>query len=175
MSNIKNGGEMKFSAFLQQIQSCANQKLYYVAIMTSLAVPDIGGAIDSNDGKANKKKYINWFDGYAAPKFIPSGRNLTGEECYYLRCSMVHQGRVQPTKLKRYSDIILCEFPQSDAPINPLFLTTKNVLLIEPKTFINNIVNAAYDWLEEKYDDEHFKVNTEKLLTIFSLSFPDVP
>ena len=62
MNNAMNEGEIQFSALLEQVEKSLRQKLYYVAIMTSLVIPDIGGAIDSENGKANRKKYVSWFD-----------------------------------------------------------------------------------------------------------------
>ncbi len=171
MANLPNEGEVKFSALLEQIEKCVNQKLYYVGIMACLAIPDIGGAIDSNDGKATQKTYEEWFDKYAAPKYQGIGGNLlTGKECYFLRCSMLHQGKAQHKGLK-YSEVIFSEIPQTISPVNPLFLTKSKILLIEPKTFCTNMVYAAYDWLEVAHDNALFKKNTDKFMTLFSLSF----
>ncbi len=176
MISAENEGEIKFNTLLEQIEKCVNQKLYYVAIVASLAIPDIGGAIDSNNGKATSLKYQGWFDKYAAPKYQGIGENhLTGEECWSLRCSMIHQGKAQNKAFKKYSDIIFSEIPQIDSRVNPLFLTKSKILLVEPKTFCNNMVYAAYDWLEVVYNNELFKKNTDKFMTLFSLSFPDLP
>lgn len=175
MESDENEGEIKFSALLEQIERCVSQKLYYVAVMASLAIPDIGGAIDSNDGQASQSKYEGWFDEYVAPKYKGISRQcLYGKECYFLRCSMLHQGKMQHKALK-YSDIIIGEVPQTSTPFNPLFLNKSKILFIEPKTFCNNMVFAAYDWLEKVQKCEHFKKNTKNLMALFSLSFPGLP
>lgn len=176
MASIENEGELKFGALLEQIEKCVSQKLFYVAIMACLAIPDIGGAIDSDDGEATQKKYEEWFDKYAFPKYRGIGENrLTGKECYFLRCSMLHQGKAQHKALKKYSDIIFSEIPQTNSPVNPLFLSKTKILLVEPKTFCNNMVYAAYDWLEVVHNNGLFKKNTDKFMTLFSLSFPELP
>ena len=173
MSNIENEGEIKFTALLEQVEKCVSQKLYYVAIMACLAIPDIGGAIDSGDGEASSKTYKRWFDKYAVPKYQGIGGELTGKECYFLRCSMLHQGKAKHRGLK-YSDIIFSEFTQTSSPVNPLYLTKSKVLLVEPKTFCTNMVYAAYDWLEVVHNNVLFKNNTDKFMTLFSVSFPDL-
>jgi hypothetical protein len=43
MDNLENEGELRFTALLEQIESCIEQDLLSVAIMTSLAIPDIAG------------------------------------------------------------------------------------------------------------------------------------
>ena len=175
MNGVENAGEIKFIALLEQIEKCVNLELYYVAIMACLAIPDIAGAVESCNGRANGAKYESWFDKYAAPKYQVCGENLlTGVVCYSLRCSMLHQGKIAHKQVEKYSDIIFCEISQTDSLFNPYLLTNKKVLLIEPKTFCHNMVCAAYDWLEIAHNNELFKKNTNKFMTSYSLSFPDL-
>ncbi len=88
---------------------------------------------------------------------------------------MLHQGKAQHKAFKKYSDIIFSEIPQTNAPVNPLFLTNTKILLVEPRTFCNNMIYAAYDWLEIVHNNGLFKKNTDKFMTLFSLSFPELP
>lgn len=166
MNNAENEGEIQFSALLEQIETCLQQKLYYVAIMTSLVVPDIAGAIDSDNSGTVQKRYATWFDKYVKPRY--TGKiNLTGDECYYLRCSMLHHGKTRHNKIK----VVFMRFPQSNSPVNPLSLDNNQGLLVEPHTFCNNMIYAAYNWLEVVHDDDLFKKNMENFMTLYSLSF----
>ncbi len=47
---------------LSQIQGAVNGHAYYLALYASLTVPDICGAMESDDGQATKSKYIAWFE-----------------------------------------------------------------------------------------------------------------
>ncbi len=67
---------------LDQIRRASSAQLYYVALFTALALPDICGALESDDGHANKKRYIDWCDRYLMPKY---GDGFTGADCYYFR------------------------------------------------------------------------------------------
>ncbi len=64
--------------------------LYFVALLGVLAIPDICGALASNDGKASGSKYKQWL------------RDNVPEEAadadliYGLRCSLLHQGQAHP-------------------------------------------------------------------------------
>ena len=171
---IKNNeGEIKFSAFLEQIEKAGSQRLYYVAIMASLTIPDIGRIIKSSNGEMKRKSYADWFNEYAAPKYRGiGGLCLTGKDCYLLRCSMIHQGKTQHNALQEYTTISFCDFPQSNAPTNPIFLPEDKSLIIEPKTFCSNMVFAAYDWLEVIHNDANFEENMKTFMPFFTLSFP---
>jgi len=170
MNSTENEGEIQFSALLEQIELCLQQRLYYVAIMASLVIPDIGGAIDSDNRGTIQKRYATWFDKYVRPRYA-GDLNLTGDECYYLRCSMLHQG-----KTKHDSDkikVAFMSFPQSNSAGIPLVRHNDLGVLVEPQTFCNNMIYAAYNWLEVVHDDDRFKKNMKNFMTLYSLSFTD--
>ncbi len=71
-------------------------KAYYPALITAVSIPDICAGLESN-GNADSAKYVKWFDNNAAKYFDTL---LDGAMAYYLRCSVVHKGRLSHTKLK---------------------------------------------------------------------------
>lgn len=168
MNNTENKGEIQICAFLSQIDECVKKGFYYVAIMASLVIPDIGGAIDSDNGSANKTKYAGWFNKYVQPRYI-GDLKLTGDECFYLRCSMLHQGKTKhdADKIK----VAFTNFPQVIPPVTPLFRHNSLGLLIDPRTFCYNMIYGAYCWLEVVHDDDCFKKNIENFISFYSLSF----
>ena len=86
---------------IQQIRNANRGGLYYVALFSALALPDICAALESNDGQASKDKFIAWFDAHVTPRY---NGFLDGETCYNFRCSMLHQGSTQHPR-GRYSRI----------------------------------------------------------------------
>lgn len=50
---------------LKEIERALDAKLYYLALQVSLTLPDICAALQSDDGRASKSKYIAWYDTYA--------------------------------------------------------------------------------------------------------------
>src|SRR5690625_1158889 len=142
MDNLENEGELRFTELLEQIRICLKNDFLSVAIMTSLAIPDIAGAINSKNGKANKTKYACWFNEFCKPKFqFSGGFCLNGDDCYYLRCSVLHQGKAEHQKLSAFSDIILCRIPQASDTGSPISLIKDDILLIEPKFFCNRMIS----------------------------------
>ena len=48
--------------FLVQIRKGLDVNLYLLAIFSALAIPDICGAMGSENGEASAEKYKTWFD-----------------------------------------------------------------------------------------------------------------
>lgn len=170
-----NDSEQKFSALLEQVQKCVDQKLFLVATMTALTIPAICGDFLPEKNAKDQQKYQAWFDKWVSPKyskfehFTFYEQILTGENVYYLRCAMLHQGK---TEHRKTGKVIFSEFPQSPAGLVPPFLLTDfGILVIEPVTFCTHMISAAYDWLDYILQNEYFEKEMESFMTLYSLSF----
>ncbi|WBV72395.1 hypothetical protein PGH42_05345 [Legionella pneumophila] len=62
--------------FLDQISKGIEANLYYLALFASLSIPDICGALGSENGKSRRDKYINWFNENVGN---PKNYNLSGK------------------------------------------------------------------------------------------------
>ena len=140
---------------LNQIRVGLDNNLYYLSLFASLAVPDICGALTTENGIATKEGYIKWFDINVAQ---PNGYFLTGIDCYYFRCSMVHQGTTQHLS-SLFQRIIFAE------PGNTTNIFHNNIILnalnIDVVIFCNDIIDSAIKWFEAVQDDPNFKKNYE--------------
>lgn len=130
---------------LNQIRAANEAGLYYVALFSALAIPDICGALESQDGTANGQRYRAWFDRWVAPKYsFFGGTSLTGEVCYYYRCAALHQGRATHQKMQ-YSRIIFVE------PGSHGIMMHNNVmndaLNIDVRRFCEDVISSCEDWL----------------------------
>lgn len=54
---------------LGQIRTGLEANLYYLSLFVTLCVPSMCGAMDSEDGRDNGKRYIAWFNKYVAYKY----------------------------------------------------------------------------------------------------------
>jgi hypothetical protein len=78
--------------FISQIRAASAGGLYYLALFGALAIPDIFGALGSENGKASGPKYRAWVE-----ENVPGqGQAKQAAELYGLRCSLMHQGRTIP-------------------------------------------------------------------------------
>jgi len=135
---------------LKQIKTGLDHNLYYLSLFTSLAIPDICGALTTTNGVATKDKYIEWFNINVGK---PKQYFLTGEDCYYFRCSMIHQGRMQHVN-SSFQRILFVE-PRSTINTfhNNIILKSLNIDLV---IFCNDIVESCTKWLETIKNDLNF-------------------
>ncbi|TET31968.1 MAG: hypothetical protein E3J72_20970 [Planctomycetota bacterium] len=155
-------------SLLNQIEKALKSDLYYVALFVSLSIPDICGALESDNGEADRKKYMQWFDKYVAPKYyrpsspaVSAEQMLTGEDCYHFRCSALHQGSSQKNG-SRYSRYIFLPRPvQNFAGHCNVF---NNAFHININTFCMDITESARKWLEEQEGTDTFKKNYNKMM-----------
>ena len=125
---------------IQQIRAANQVGLYYAALFSALAVPDICAALESADGKASKDKFVAWFNAYVAPRY---NGFLDGESCYYFRCSMLHQGSTQHPS-GRYSRILFVEPGNSGMVLHNNILN--DALNIDVRIFCEDICAATESW-----------------------------
>lgn len=99
---------------IDQIEASLGSGLYFLSLYTALTIPDIAGALSSENGAASGAKYAAWFEDWVRPRFFetvlasvrlehrqyvqPIENPLTGEDCYRFRCSLLHQGSSQHRK-----------------------------------------------------------------------------
>lgn len=133
--------------FLQQIEKALEQNLYYLALQATLTLPDICSSLLSNNPTTRKvgEEYKNWYNNN-----FSSSVNLSAEDCYYFRCSMLHQFQTQHNKsnIKRIM-FIEPNHPASDMLYNISFQTTedeKMSLNIKLKDFCEDMISSVRYW-----------------------------
>jgi hypothetical protein len=143
---------------LEQIKLGLNNNLYYLSLFAALAIPDICGAIDSDNGEANPDKYKDWFGRYVGDKYEGC---LTAEDCYLFRCSLLHQGSTQHPK-SGYSRIL---FVEPSATTNIFHCNIMNdALNIDVRIFCHDIIEGAKVWLQQHEETELYKKNYGKFI-----------
>lgn len=142
---------------LEQIEQAVNSGSYMVGLYVALALPDICGALESNNGRATGNRYQAWFNKWVAPKYDGA---LTGEQCYAYRCGVLHQGRSKHEKLG-YSRIFFLE-------PNPRFRFHRNIMNdaynLDLVTFCNDITSSVREWLASVQDNQNFIKNYEHFM-----------
>ncbi|MCH8208557.1 MAG: hypothetical protein IIA62_05835 [Nitrospinae bacterium] len=144
--------------FLTQVKKGLDENLYLLSLFSALAVPDICGAMSSEDGEANAEKYEVWFDKYVAPKYSDF---LSGKDCYFFRCSLLHQGSSQHPR-SNYKRVL---FVEPSATTNVFHNNIVNdALNIDVRVFCNDIISGAEKWLGENEETKLFKKNYDKFM-----------
>jgi len=85
---MKTAGPLE--PLLDEVNVALSNGLYYLAVMLSLSLPDICAALERPDGRTNSEYYKKWYDKHLADKFD----HLSADDCYSLRCGVLHQGKI---------------------------------------------------------------------------------
>jgi hypothetical protein len=160
---------------LSQIETSLNAQLYYLSLFGALSIPDIGGALDSDDGGATGQKYAEWYDKWARPRFVDTLRAarpdmlpylttlpenpMTGDACYRFRCSLLHQGSSQHPK-SPFDRIVFVEPHTANVILHYNILN--RTLTIDLKAFCLEIVAGARVWLDSVEASARYLANYSK-------------
>ena len=144
---------------LAQIRAANEGGLYYAALFPALSLPDICGALEASDGIATRPRYADWFDRHVASKYKGF---LTGQDCYYFRCSLLHQTSAQPGRGK-YSRILFVEPGTTSNVFHNNIM--HDALNIDVQIFCEDIVSAVEVWLPGAHQLPFFATNLGRCVT----------
>ena len=127
---------------LQQIEKALNYNLYYIALQTTLTLPDICSALISAtpENRYVKQDYIDWYSNNFHFDYF-----LTPEDCYYFRCANVHQAKTTHHRLG-YSRILFLEPRVAPIIMNNCIL--EDALCIDINTFCKDMILSVRNWLD---------------------------
>ena len=140
------------------IRHCLATENYYGALFLTLVVPSVCGALESADGKDSKTKYATWFDRYVF------NLQLTGEDCYKLRCTVLHQA----TTLQRNAPFrrVIFTFPTQGGNVfhnNVL----NDALNLDIPRFCDEVLSGVDRWLLATRGDQSVTQNEETMLKVY--------
>lgn len=145
--------------FLEQIEASCKIGHFYMALFCCLALPDICGAISSEDGIAKGQRYKDWFDAFVAPNY---GGNLDGSNCYAFRCAALHQGKSKHKNLGYARIVFLVSTDINQACMHNNVLN--DALNLDLREFCHDIVAAVRTWMRCEQANPAFKRNMAAFL-----------
>lgn len=156
-------------SLIEQARQAADSRAYFLSLFAALTLPDICAAMSSSDGRTNGKRYAAWFDEFVADRYtVGPDRtpSLSGEDCYYYRCSVLHQGSSQNAK-STYSRIL---FVEPGATTNVLHNNVMNdALNLDVRIFCHDMLDGVERWLEIAEQTPEYKANYGR----FMQRYPD--
>lgn len=145
--------------FLEQIEASCKIGHFYLALFCCLALPDICGAISSDDGIANGQRYKDWFDAYVAPSY---GGSFDGGNCYAFRCAALHQGRSDHKNLGYTRIVFLVPTGTNQSRMHNNVLN--DALNLDVTEFCHDIVGAVRTWMRREASNPAFQRNMATFL-----------
>jgi hypothetical protein len=167
---------IEISSILDEIDKAIEAKLYYLAIVVALSVPDICACLEFDPDEpswADKKTYSKWCD-----------ENITfdsvaGIDLYYIRSGVIHRGHfhhqksrfnrimfIGPESAFKAHDIMLTVNPGSSfggIDVKDLRLEGK-VLMFDVLRFCGTVSDAARKWSIAKKNDSNVQRNLPLLV-----------
>lgn len=139
--------------FIAQIRAASGAGLYYLALFGALAIPDIFGALGSDNGRASGPKYKAWVEAN-----VP-GQAKEAAELYGLRCSLMHQGRALP----HGSHLPIAFMAPGAGQLHNLSTVVgdSQVGWISIEALVHELTDAAEQWLEQFGETQTVQRNIE--------------
>jgi hypothetical protein len=144
---------------LDEIKKACQMRLYYLAVMLCLALPDICAALESPDGQTSERKYRAW-----VKQWLPSvyEEYLTPQDMYRLRCGVLHQGRMGHPGL-RYTRVAFSV--QGLYHLNFLPSEAKpEILNLSAGLFCKDVVESVEKWYAAKEKNAVVRANISRLV-----------
>jgi hypothetical protein len=151
---------------LQEIMGAFHAQLFFLALMQSLTIPDICGALGTEGGRAGPKQYKAWYEKYVWTKFIL----LDPDDCYSLRCGIVHQAQMKiPGKqYKRISFFM----PIWGAQLRITMADLADTLALNMVDFCEAIDAGARKWFKDEMHNPIVQANIPHLFGPRRISDP---
>jgi hypothetical protein len=148
-----------------EIEHALSFGLHYLAIIGTLTLPDICGALESFDGRATGSNYKAWWDQWMSSQYP----KLTSTDLYSMRCGVLHQGRLGHPNCQ-YARIIFTA-PKAGTPSGSAPMLHNNIfndaLNLDADEFCRDMIKAVLDWYFAKQTDVHVQANFPHLVRLY--------
>jgi len=149
--------------FTDAIRKSVQDENWFAALFLALCLPDICGSLETPEENVGVR-YKRWFNSNLATKYEPM---FSANDCYYFRCSCLHQGLETHASLA-YEKIHFIPPP----PRNSIVHLNKfnNVLQMQIDIFCEDIANAVDNWYESiANNDEVILSRINSLIKIYDI------
>ncbi len=164
---------MKF--LINAIENSLRSKNYYGALFLTLMAPDICGY--AQDPKIDSsKRYVDWFNTYLSKKYQHRiGANhkehifLSGEDCYALRCSLLHEGRsgVSHQRIRQaLDDFTFVVSVKNYMHCNYSSKSGHNALQLDVETFCKDMLDGVRKWHQDVRTNSGVAQRLSEMITI---------
>jgi len=155
--------------YLDSITKSLESKNWYAALFIALTIPDICGALEHPNEKSGTR-YVNWYNKYMLPKYssiILQHVFLSGDDCYALRCSLLHEGTGDIEKQKISKTLESVHFNKPSDKGGRLHCNQRNnVLQLQVDVFCNDFISAVHQWLSDVQGDAGILARMQSLSKI---------
>ncbi len=159
--------------FIEAVRKALKDKNWYGALFISLTLPDICGKVE-NPNLLSEKRYKDWFSKYMSAKYVHGDRIfLSSDDCYALRCALLHEGSDDITgqKSRKTLEKFLfmtpgshCDYMQ-DNYVNGQRVKTSLQLRVDK--FCEDICDSVEQWLKDTSTDTAIMNRVHETIKIY--------
>ncbi len=154
------------------VKASLKDKNWYGALFIALALPDICGKMDGKIS-GSQARYVVWFDKYLKKEYTrqvdPDYREivfLSGEDCYALRCAMLHEGSDEVSGQRCRDVLNKIKFTTDMSHLNRIDAGDHCTLQLQVFEFCEEILNGVAQWLIDVLPDQGVQ---EKMLQMVKI------
>lgn len=159
---------------INAVQISLQNKNWYAALFVAIALPDICSKLECPESTRTQGRYVTWFNRYLSDKYIHEvGADhqkhifLTGEDCYALRCSYLHEGVDEIGHQQCQKVLDKFAFLAEKMSHNNYFDNDgKPVLQLNVEIFCKEICSAVKKWMDDVSTDKEIQKRISKMLKI---------
>ena len=141
---------------ISDIEQALSHKLHYLALMVAVTLPDICAALETKTGASDGGLYRKWYKKHLKQKM----GYLSPNDCYSLRCGVLHQGRMGVAN----QDFARVIFTIPETPVRMKSCIANDAMIYDVEFFCTDIIQAVREWFATAKDDPHVKANLANLV-----------
>lgn len=139
---------------ITEIRGALDAGLNVLALMGTLALVDICGAVESENGTATASKFKTWL------KANVPGQAANADNIYGLRCSLLHQGRALPHGARYPVAFTVPGGPQIHG--GQWIAGSDQITFISIPIFVDEVTHGAEAWLAKYGNTQNVQKNLNK-------------
>ena len=139
---------------LNDIETAVASGSWTLALIGTLALPDICAALEHKSGRTDSERYQRWWERNLGPTYPL----LDAQELWQLRNSMIHQGR---SSGRRYERLVFVRAGSGMVLHNNVF---NGALNLDLPTFCADVMNAVQRWRAALAGTDDYERHAEHLL-----------
>ncbi|MET3349661.1 UNVERIFIED_ORG: hypothetical protein ABID57_001333 [Arthrobacter sp. UYEF1] len=162
----------------ESVRTAVQQSNWYAALGLALTLPDICSRLEAPHIKQSQPRYVIWCNTYIVPgytSFVGPEREehifLSGEDCYALRCAVLHEGRddIVEQKARQAIDSFNFTLPMPNGNSTHRNLLG-NRLQLEVHRFCWDICDGADRWNEAMAENQGVQERIKAMMRFTSWS-----
>lgn len=141
--------------YTRAIEKSLDNRNWYSALTLALALPDICANVCSPT-EGSKRRYARWYDQYMLSKYTshigPDKHEhvfLNGEDCYALRCALLHEGSHDITEQRARQALESFNFVVPPSGCRVHMNQFNNALQLQVDVFCLDICESVHRWMAD--------------------------